>query len=403
MLPGIAPGPTLSCRGQQVFSGIVFDAGNDPLAGVQVVFTPAPPLAGGSAVVRTSVGGQWSALVSGGCPYDAAFYRQSAEDGPLIAQRTSIPDRLNLSVPVSSQFRDLALFAEHPDADNVTVMADLGAGVVFTLPAVDSGSIPLGFLPVVAPGQRGANFTLSGELNLTASAPAEVLFLGAAVHSVQDIAGGWVVYAPPQYGGAQLSSTPEDLTPAQGAALAAQQGQDPYYEVCGLCTGGFRMSFTNESGIAVASNPDVFGVSLNASLAAPPRTAVHVTAVFASGGDSNAWFVVYREGADVHAWYGGTGTSPPACAWDVASPCAEAGQRRAMSTRFSKSSQTTSISRKPARRRASRWNSKEGGSPWGCVALLAFCSAKAARREGSCSARAHQRSQPVQRGLPVAP
>ena len=312
VLPVIVPSG--SCTGQRVFSGIVFDAGNVPLAGVDVVLTPTPPHVGSSAVVRTSAGGTWSALVSGGCPYDAAFYWESAAEGPLVATRTAISDPLNLMVPVSSQVWDLTLFAEHPDVPNVTVMADLGAGAVFQVPAVVSGNLSLGFLPLVAPGERGADFALAGAFNLTTSSPTAVLFLGALVYRVQDTAGNWVVYALPGYGGSQLTGIQDNLTLAQGTSLAAADGQDPYFEVCALCRGGFTMNFTNASGIAVQPNPDVFGVSLNVSLVVPPGATVRVTTVFTSGGDAAAWFVVYRQGADIHAWYCGAGASPPACA-----------------------------------------------------------------------------------------
>ncbi len=306
-----SPSPS-GCLGQVVLRGNVTDQAGLPLAGV-VVSLSSRSGGGLEAVATTTATGEWQALVSARCPYAASYYWQSAQDGPLLATVTNVSGSSDYRAPVADQPIDLLLFAENSNALNVTISAELPAGVVFGVPAVVSGNISTGFLPAVGGGTRGWNFTLPGPVNLTARSPLGLVYQAAMAYRVQDEAGDWVVYVTPGYGGSSLSFLQENMTPDQAAGLAYLQGRSPFYEVTGSSTGQLLATFTGASAGSFESTSGILGVPIASYLTVPAGRSAKVAASFVNSGPGNAWFIVYQGGADFYTWYCGAGPSPPAC------------------------------------------------------------------------------------------
>ncbi len=304
-----------ACTGQRSINGNLVDREMLPLFGVIVVLQPEPPGNGVSATVTSSDTGSWTALVSGGCPYDAAFYWQSADRGPLLAIARDVPSGLDIQLSVASHPEDLVLFAEHPDATNVTITANVTAGVVFSVPAVRFGNVSLGFLPAIGPGEWGANFTLPQDVNFSTNAPEAIEVAGAEVYWVQDAAGDWAVYALPATGTWNVTDIPENLTVGQGMGLDYLQGLYPYLSICSHCGTTQPMILGNGAEIWSGTTTPAFNASLQSFISRPAGTSVNAKFSLVNSGPSNNYYVIYQGGADLHVWFCGSGNSvPPYCA-----------------------------------------------------------------------------------------
>lgn len=310
---GAAP----ACSGASTYSGTVTDTAGAGLGGVVVDLSPSAPGVGTTAAVTSSASGAWSASVSGACPYTATLYWRSASAGPRLATVATIPSTYNTQVNVTRAAVSLQFFAEFPNTAGINASLFLPAqNLTFSVDAVTSGTIPLGFLPVDSGGERGYNFTYPQPTNWTNGTPFALLDTGATAFRVGDENGHWVVYAVP--GGAPaFTVTPvtDSLNMTAAIALAQAAGANPYVTVGAHATSTPGASFaSNATHVALGTAGTAFGIGLPGFLSVvtdgSPQTypASHVSLVNAGGG--NVCYVVYTDVLNLHAWFYGTGRCP---------------------------------------------------------------------------------------------
>ncbi len=316
-LPRVGSTPaSYTCQGEASYRGTIVNRSDQGVGDVAVTLSPAPPFIGNGTTVRTNATGNWSAVVPGGCPYDAHVHWQSANDGPLLNVVDNVRATSTVMVDVSSQLVNLNLVAEYPNADNVTVPVNLTAGLVFSVDAVRSGNISLAFLGLTAADYWGANFTIPNPVRFVARTPLALEYLGAQAYRVQDVNGDWAVYVVPTPGGSlALVNVTESLTVAQGIGLSLLESPNPFgspfVEDSPGGTTDYPFNFSAASHALMGAGASPFGITVDAYLTAPPGGYARIDVTLVNSGPSNVWFVQYQSLADFHWWYCGAGNSPP--------------------------------------------------------------------------------------------
>lgn len=306
-----------ACSGVRTYSGTVTDTAGAGLGGVVVALTPTSPGVGSSAAVTSSASGAWSASVSGVCPYTATLYWQSASAGPRLATAATIPATYDAQVNVTRATVTLQFLAEFPNSAGVNASLFLPANnLTFSVDAVTSGTIPLGFLPLDSGGERGYNFTYPQETNRTNATPFALVDTGALAYRVGDENGHWVVYAVPGSAPALTVTTATDgLNMTAAIALAQAAGANPYVTVGAHATSTPGASIaSNATHVALGTAGTAFGIPLPGFLSVvtqgSPQTYPTSQVTLTNAGGGNVCYVVYTDVLNLHAWFYATGRCP---------------------------------------------------------------------------------------------
>jgi hypothetical protein len=296
-------GPT-SCSGNSTYSGTVTDSAHRGLGAIVVALSPVVQRDGIVTSVLTNDSGAWSATVSGGCGYRALLYWQSESDGPLLGNVSGLPRSSSISVNVSEAPLSLVLFREFSHTSNVTISAEISAGVRFSVSARANGNISLGFLEINAANESGTDFITREGHGTTASGSYALVYEGAKAVEVVDLDGDSVVYVLPTANGRFAFSAANDhLTMGEAIDLNLAHNVNPYVQVAGHGTATYWWDVTGGSRIPLAQNVSAFGTQLGSSFGVNAGAHAKFTVTITNLGDSDNCYVMYRESFEFHLWF----------------------------------------------------------------------------------------------------
>jgi hypothetical protein len=299
------PGGPTACAGNETYSGTVMDQAHQGRGGVVVVLSPVTPQAGVQAVVPTDGSGSWSATVSGGCAYRAQAFWQSDSTGPLLASVSEVSRTSSISVDVSEEPVSLFLFREFSHSPNVTISLEISRGLRFSVDAVARGSVSLGFLPINAASESGADFAVPESMGASASAGSyALLYRQARAFQVVDIEGDSVVYmVPTPEGRFEFSAATDHVTMDEAIELNLARDIYPFVQIAGSGISTYWWDVVEGSGIPLAQNATAFGTELPLTFAADDERRAKFTVRIVNPGDDEDCYVMYRESFEFHLWF----------------------------------------------------------------------------------------------------